>query len=141
MLDRLLADAVLGIHMLYIVFVAVGGLLAVRWPSVAWAHIPAVVWGALVELLGLWCPLTPLENYYRERAGLGGYQGGFIEEYLLPVIYPGQLTRAIQIGLGTFVVLLNLAIYAWIWRQKSRERPGFTGAPSTRQTGAERAEP
>jgi hypothetical protein len=120
MIDRVLADAALGIHLLYIVFVVLGGLLAARWPWVAWIHVPAAAWGALVELYGFWCPLTPLENYFRERAGLGGYQGGFIEEYLLPLIYPGRLTRAMQLGLGAGVVLLNLAIYAWIWRHRRR---------------------
>ena len=123
MIDRVLADAVLGVHMLYIVFVVLGGLLVARWPWVAWLHLPAAAWGAMVELFGWWCPLTPLENYFREQSGAGGYGGGFIETYLLPLIYPGELTRAMQIGLGTGVVLLNVAIYAWILKRRRVDSP------------------
>lgn len=119
---RTLADAVLVVHLFYIAFVALGGLLVARWGWVAWLHLPAVAWGAAVELFGLWCPLTPLENHFRERAGLGGYEGGFIERYLLPLIYPGQLTRGIQIALGVGVLALNLAIYARVWRQRRGEK-------------------
>jgi len=115
---RLLADAVLGLHLLYILFVVLGGLFVLRWAWVALLHLPAALWGALVELFGFWCPLTPLENHFRRRAGEGGYQGGFIERYLVPLIYPGELTRGMQIGLGVFVVLLNLAVYLWAWRRR-----------------------
>lgn len=116
---RILADAVLGVHLLYIVFVVLGGLLVVRWGWVAWLHLPAAAWGAAVELFGFWCPLTPLENHFRARAGLGGYEEGFIERYLLSLIYPGRLTRGMQIALGAGVVLLNLGVYGWIlWRRR-----------------------
>ena len=120
MLYRVLADAVLGVHLLYIVFVVVGGLLVARWAWVAALHLPAAAWGAAVELCGLWCPLTPLENAFRARAGEGGYEGGFIERYLLPLIYPGALTREMQLAMGAGVVLLNLGLYFWIWRRRLR---------------------
>ena len=121
---RILANAVVGVHLLYIVFVVLGGLLVARWRWVAWLHLPAAAWGAAVELFGSWCPLTPLENHFRENAGLRGYEGGFIETYLLPLIYPGQLTRGMQLALGTGVVLLNLVIYGWAWRHR---RAGSSG--------------
>ena len=115
---RFLADAVLAFHLLYILFVVLGGLLVLRWGWVVWLHLPAAAWGAAVEFFAFWCPLTPLENHFRERAGAGGYQGGFIERYLLPLIYPGELTRGMQLSLGTFVVLLNLGVYLWVWRRR-----------------------
>lgn len=121
---RILADVVLGVHMIYIVFVVLGALLVARWAWVAWLHIPAAAWGALVELFGFWCPLTPLENHFRERAGAEGYADGFIEEYLLPLIYPGELTRTMQLVLGAGVIVVNIAAYAWVlWRRRSREAP------------------
>jgi hypothetical protein len=124
MIYRILADAVLAVHLLYVVFVVTGGLLAARLAWVAWLHLPAAAWGAAVELFGFWCPLTPLENAFRTRAGIGGYEEGFIEHYLLPLLYPGALTREIQIGLGAGVVVLNGLVYAWIWRRRrGRRRP------------------
>ena len=124
MIYRILADATLGVHMLYIVFVVLGGLFVVRWGWVAWLHVPAALWGAMVELFGFWCPLTPLENYFRDKAGIGAYERGFIERYLLPLIYPGELTRAMQLVLGVGVVVLNVSVYAWIWRRRRRGAGG-----------------
>ncbi|HRS97850.1 MAG TPA: DUF2784 domain-containing protein, partial [Smithella sp.] len=91
--------------------VVMGGVLVLRWPKLAWVHLPAVVWGALVELRGWICPLTPLENYFRDLAGKNVYSGDFIEKYLLPIIYPATITPFIQQILGTAVILFNVIIY------------------------------
>lgn len=123
MTPRLLADLVLSLHFLFVLFVVLGGLLALRWRWVVWVHLPAAVWGTLIELGGWICPLTPLEKSLRERAGEGGYEGGFIEHYLLPILYPGALTREIQLVLGAAVVGVNLLIYAYVFRAR-RARAG-----------------
>lgn len=114
MIHQILADVVLGIHLLFIVFVVLGGLLVLwkRW--VAWLHLPAAIWGALIEFMGWYCPLTPLENQLRQLAGQSGYEGGFIAHYLLPIVYPDGLTREIQLAMGAFVVAINLAVYTYV---------------------------
>ena len=117
---KFLADAVLALHFAFIAFVALGGLLVLRWPRLAWVHVPAVAWGAGISFVGAICPLTPLENALRVRAGEAGYAGGFIEHYLLAAIYPDGLTRAVQIGLGVAVLVVNLAAYGWLWRRSRR---------------------
>jgi hypothetical protein len=114
MFFRLAADAVVVIHLLFIVFALFGGLLVLRWHWLLVLHLPAVVWGAVVEFFHLYCPLTPLENALRERAGIQGYDSGFIEHYLIPLIYPAGLTPQIQLWLGGGVVLCNLAVYSWL---------------------------
>lgn len=113
-----LADLVVIAHGLFIVFVVAGGLLVLRWPRVAWVHLPAAVWGVLIEWLGWICPLTPLENMLRRAAGQAGYSGGFVERYLLPLIYPAGLTPALQLWLGLLVLGVNVAIYALWWRRR-----------------------
>lgn len=114
-----LADAVLVAHFAFVVFVVLGGWLVVRWPRIAWVHVPAAIWGAAIEFFGWICPLTPLENYLRERAGGAAYEGDFVGRYLLPVIYPEGLTRETQILLGAVVVVFNAAAYARVlWRQR-----------------------
>jgi hypothetical protein len=119
---RALADGVLVAHAAFVVFVVLGGLLVLRWPRVAWLHVPAALWGAAIEFTGLVCPLTPLENRWRQLAGEQGYPGGFIEHYILSALYPGGLTREIQLTLGLLVVVLNLVIYAWVLRRtRARE--------------------
>ena len=118
MINQLLADLVVVIHLLFIVFVALGGLLALRWRWVPWLHLPAAAWGGFVELTGRICPLTPLENQLRRAAGSAGYEGDFIEHYLLPVIYPAGLTREIQFGLAALLVVINVMIYAVVWRRR-----------------------
>ena len=118
----MLADLVLIVHLLFIAFVVAGGFAAVRWPKLAWAHVPCFVWGALIEFAGWICPLTPLENDLRIASGQAGYSGGFIERYLLPIIYPGALTREIQIWLGVSVLALNVLAYAWLVRRLARRR-------------------
>lgn len=100
-----------------------GGLLVLRRRRIAWLHVPAFVWGAAIEFGGWICPLTPLENRLRGMGGAGGYAGGFVERYLVPVLYPGELTREIQIALGLAVLLINLAIYGFLLRRKSSLAP------------------
>ena len=117
MICRLLADLVVLIHLAFVIFVVLGGLLALKWRWVVWLHLPAAVWGALIELGGWICPLTPLENWLRQQGGEQGYVGGFIQHYIVPVLYPTGLTREIQIVLGLTVVILNLVVYALIFRQ------------------------
>jgi hypothetical protein len=120
MIYGMLADLVLVLHLAFILFVAVGGLLALRWPRSALVHLPAAAWGVLIELRGWICPLTPLENTLRRAAGQAGYEGGFIEHYLLPVVYPSGLTRNAQLLLAAIVVLLNAGIYGLVWRRRLR---------------------
>ena len=123
MLVLLAADAVLLVHLLFIVFVLFGGLLVWRWSRLIWLHLPAALWGVTVEVLHLQCPLTPLENSLRQAAGQAGYAGGFVEHYLVPVIYPAGLTPQVQLWLGAFVLLFNVLIYTrLLLRRKSRQR-------------------
>ena len=121
---RLLADVVVVIHALFVVFVVLGSLAVLRWPRLAWLHLPAATWGALIEFAGWICPLTPLEKWLRVRAGGTAYEGGFIEHYLLPILYPPGLTRGTQIVLGLLVVAINLAVYGRLlarWAARRRE--------------------
>lgn len=120
MLYRLLADAVVAVHGLFIVFVVLGGFLAWRWRWVAALHLPSAAWGVLIEFRHWVCPLTPLENHLRARAGAQGYEGGFIEHYLLPVIYPGGLTPQSQLVLGTAALAVNLFAYGVLVRRLLR---------------------
>jgi len=120
---RVLADAVAILHAAFVVFVIVGGLLVVRWRRLAVLHIPAAVWGAAIEFGGWVCPLTPLENYLRGRAGEAGYTGGFVEHYVLRTLYPEGLTRTIQWGLGLLVIIVNAVAYGYIVRARRRARP------------------
>lgn len=119
---RLAADAVVLFHLVFIVFVMFGGLLALRWKWLTGFHLPAVAWGMSVELLHLYCPLTPLENLLRAKAGDAGYAGGFIEHYLIALIYPVGLTPAVQVWLGVLVALANLLVYGLLIRQWQRRR-------------------
>jgi hypothetical protein len=115
---RILADLVVGLHFLFVLFVVAGGFLVLGWPKVAFVHLPAAVWGAAIEFAGWICPLTPLENSLRRQAGQSGYSTGFIEHYLLPVLYPSALTRDIQILLGVLVLAVNVAVYAYTIRRR-----------------------
>jgi hypothetical protein len=119
---RLLADALVVFHFAFLLFVVLGGWLVWRWPRLAWLHLPCAVWGALVELTGLVCPLTPLEGWLRQRAGMQAYTGGFIAHYLLRVLYPAGLTRGIQLVLAVVVVAINGAAYATLIRRTGRAR-------------------
>jgi len=119
-LYRLLANAVVAFHGLFILFVVLGGFLAWRWRWVAAIHIPCALWGILIEYRRGICPLTPLENSLRARAGQAGYGGGFIEHYLVPAMYPSGLTARIQAVLGTAVLVINLFAYGVLLRRLTR---------------------
>lgn len=123
MLYRALADIVLLAHLAFILFVVLGGLLALKWPRAPWLHLPAAAWGALTELFSLPCPLTPLEKHFLQLAGETPYPGDFIAHYLFALIYPAGLTPTIQWGLGAIVVLVNAAVYGWILARK--RKPGL----------------
>ena len=124
MIYRALADLVLVVHLTFVLFVVLGGLLVLRWPWVAFLHIPTAIWGVLIEYSGWICPLTPLENSFRARGGEAGYSGGFIQHYIQPLLYPAGLTRATQVVLGSLVLILNLAAYGiLVSRMRSRD-PG-----------------
>ena len=114
---RLLANSVLLLHLAFILFVVVGGLLVAWKRRLVWLHVPAVAWGAAIEFIGWICPLTPLENHFRSLSGQAGFEGGFIEHYLLPLIYPETLTIATQYVLGALVLAINSLIYFWLWRR------------------------
>ena len=120
MVYRILADAVLLVHLGFVLFVVFGGWLVLRWRRAAWLHVPAAVWGAFIEFAGWICPLTPLENRLRQLAGEQAYAGGFIEHYVVSILYPGELTDLVRIGLGLFVIVINAAIYGWICVRLSR---------------------
>ena len=114
------ADAVALLHLTFILFVMFGAWLVLRWRWIAWLHVPAFVWGAAVEFTGAICPLTPLELRLRMIAGEEGYSGGFVEHYVLPVMYPAGLTPTVQLWLGAFVVALNVGIYAVVLSRAGR---------------------
>ncbi len=118
---NLLADAVIVIHFLFILFVAAGGLLVFLRPRMAWLHLPAACWGAFIEFAGWICPLTPLENHLRRLAGERPYTGDFVVQYLIPVVYPAGLTPLTQYILGGLAVAVNLLIYGWILHRRFRE--------------------
>jgi len=123
MLYRLTADAVVLLHLSFIVFVVCGGFLAWRWPRLIWVHLPAAAWGTAIELFHWTCPLTPLEKWLRQLAGSAGYEGGFIEHYLIPIIYPAALTRWQQVVLGIVVVLLNAIAYGVYFKHRRTANP------------------
>ena len=122
MIHRLAADGVLLLHLGFILFVLLGGVLAVRWRWAPLLHLPAAAWGVYIELSGGLCPLTPLENRLRIAAGDAGYAGGFIEQYLLALIYPAGLTQDVQYVLAAIVVGVNALAYGWVWRRRRRSR-------------------
>lgn len=113
MIEKIAADFIVLFHFTFILFVIIGGFLVLKWRWIIWFHIPCVVWGVLIEFYGWICPLTPWENYLRISAGGSGYSGGFIEHYILPIIYPSVLTRELQVIFGIAVLIINLIVY---WR-------------------------
>ena len=115
MLYNFLANFVLVLHVFFVLFVLLGGFLVLWKPGVAWFHIPAVIWAASIEFFGWICHLTPLENMLRERGGAAGYDAGFIEHYLVPILYPASLTRLMQVGFGLIVLSVNIGIYFTVW--------------------------
>jgi hypothetical protein len=117
---RLLADLVMAGHALFVLFVVGGGFLVWRWGQVYWLHLPAAAWGVAIEFAGWVCPLTPLENRLRLRAGLAGYPGGFLEHYMVPILYPAGLTRQAQMILGALALAANLIAYGTLLRRRHR---------------------
>ncbi|MDA8123979.1 MAG: DUF2784 domain-containing protein [Deltaproteobacteria bacterium] len=122
MTARLAADLIVILHGAFVLFAVLGGLLVLRYRWWGWLHGPAFLWAGFIELSGGICPLTPLENRLRALGGEETYGGGFIEHTLLPVLYPDDLTRSIQIALGLFVLLLNAALYGLAWHRFRREQ-------------------
>jgi len=120
MIYRWLADLVLVVHLAFALFAGVGGLLVLRWPRLAWVHVPCAAWGALIMFAGWICPLTPLENDFRERGGQAGYEGGFIDHYVVSVLYPRGLTRTFQYGVGAGVLIVNAAVYGTLLARRRR---------------------
>ena len=118
MVQRALADLVLLLHLAFILFVVAGGLLALRWRWAPLVHLPAAVWGVFIEVSGGVCPLTPLENALRQAAGSSGYEGSFIEHYLVPVVYPDSLSHPVQLVLAGLVVLVNGLVYLAVFRRR-----------------------
>jgi len=125
MVYQIFADIVACVHAAFVAFVVLGGVLAIRWRRLVWLHVPAAIWGALIEFADWVCPLTPLENALRERAGEAGYGDGFIQHYLLRALYPAGLTRAAQLALGALVIIVNVAIYVVLVRRRRRPAGGF----------------
>ena len=117
MLYNSLADLVLVLHGFFVLFVLLGGFLVLWKSSVAWYHIPAVFWAANIEFFGWICPLTPLENMLRERGGVSGYDTGFVEHYIVPILYPVSLTRQMQVGFGLIILSVNIGIYFTAWNR------------------------
>lgn len=122
MLAEVLADCVLIFHFAFVLFVIAGAFLVLKWRWLAYFHIPCAAWGAIIEFTGWICPLTPLEIYLRRAGGSAGYRGGFLDHYLLPLIYPHDLTRGIQVLLGVAVVLINLVGYGLVVMNARRVR-------------------
>lgn len=126
MFYRIAADGVVVVHLAFILFVILGGLTLFRRPWMVWVHVPAALWGGIVELTGAPCPLTPLENHLRRAGNVQAYSGGFIDHYIMPVVYPPGLTRETQIVLGGLIVAVNAGIYYRFLarRRKNREQGG-----------------
>lgn len=118
MLYHYLADLVVVLHGLFVLFVVLGGFLVLWRIRFAWYHVPAVAWAATIEFLGWICPLTPLENILRQKGGLTGYDTGFVEHYIVPVLYPESLTRQMQVGLGILILVLNVGIYCLVCKKQ-----------------------
>lgn len=123
MFANLAADAVVLVHSSFILFVVIGGFLVLKWRWIAWFHIPGVIWGALIEFFGWICPLTPLENRLRAMAFSSDYTEGFIDHYIMPIVYPEGLTRGMQLALCIAVIMINLCVYGLVlFRQSGRSR-------------------
>lgn len=116
MVYHVLANATALVHLAFILFVLFGGLVVLKWPHAMWLHIPAAIWGVLIEFAGWYCPLTRWENHFLREAGRAGYSDGFVAHYIFPLIYPAGLTRGIEIALGAIVLIVNAGIYVKVFR-------------------------
>lgn len=121
---RLAADTVVVLHLIFILFVFFGGLTLFRWPKMIWIHVPAAVWGGLVEFFGFPCPLTPLENHLRIAGNVATYTSGFVAHYIMPIVYPPGLTREAQVVLGVLILGINFAIYFRFLTRKRQPKAG-----------------
>jgi hypothetical protein len=119
-INQVLADGVVILHLAFILFVMLGGILVVFWPKVVWLHIPCIIWGILIELTGYICPLTPLENFLRTKGRLPPYSGDFVIHYVEPIIYPEGLTRGLQLIFGVLVILVNVMVYGMLFMMRKR---------------------
>lgn len=119
-----IAEGLVALHALFVVFVVFGGLLVLRWGRLVWLHLPAAAWGAIIEFTDARCPLTGLEKRARELAGQETYEGGFIAHYLTPILYPDGLTRHTQLALGFLVVVVNVGIYTLLLLRRRRDERG-----------------
>ena len=128
MLDRVMADLIVLVHLLFIVFAMGGGILVLRWPRLMALHLPCVAWAVLVEVMSWPCPLTRYENLFRDRYGAGGYEGAFIDQYLIPIIYPAGLTPRIQLWIGLTVFAVNAILYGLLVMRLQRRRRLTNGA-------------
>lgn len=120
---RIAADCIVVVHLGFILFVFLGGLTLFRWPRLVWFHIPAALWGGIVEFTGAPCPLTPLENFLRRAGNAASYSGGFVDHYIVPIVYPPGLTRSIQLVLGGLILAVNITVY-WKFISRKRKREG-----------------
>ena len=130
MVYRILAELVLVIHFCFVLFVVLGGLLALRWRSVLWLHLPAFVWGVLVQCFFWACPLTPLENWLRRLGGESGYAGGFLEHYISAIL-SANVSRGFQMGLGILLLGVNVLVYTLVFTRRRRKVNRIARATST----------
>lgn len=114
------------VHLGFIVFVALGGFLVIKWHNIAFLHIPCALWGVLIAFGGWICPLTPLEMHFRKLAGIAGYDGGFIDHYVMPIVYPAGLTRGMQTAFGVTILAVNLIVYARVLVNRTKQGNGRT---------------
>ena len=135
MIYRSLATILVLVHFASVLFVVLGGFLVLRWPRIAWLHVPAALWGVYVEITGTICPLTPLEKDLWVRGGVEGYSGGFIEHYIIRLLYPEELTRADQVWLGVLALGLNVVAYALVLMRRHRRVTQALEAGSAAQIG------
>ncbi len=126
MIEGLAADIIVIVHLGFIVFVALGGILVIKWHKIAFLHLPCALWGVLIAFGGWICPLTPLEMHFRQLAGIAGYDGGFIDHYVMPIVYPAGLTRGMQIAFGVTILAVNLFVYARVLVNRTKQGNGRT---------------
>ncbi len=124
MIEGLAADIIVIVHLGFIVFVALGGILVIKWHKIAFLHLPCALWGVLIAFGGWICPLTPLEMHFRQLAGIAGYDGGFIDHYVMPIVYPAGLTRGMQIAFGVTILAVNLFVYARVLVNRTKRGNG-----------------
>jgi len=114
------ADIIVILHFAFVVFVLLGGVLLLWWRKLVWIHLPAVIWGIMIEFTGWICPLTPYENKFRQQAGLEMYDGDFVMRYIMPVLYPEDLTRSLQVAFGLVVLVINVICYYYVFFFKKK---------------------